>query len=418
MNVLGLDVGFSITKATNSFCLLNVDEARKEIGLVERAGRFLRSDAPELFRGLSRSYPEIRWVSIDAPLTPLRLTLRPKSGRSVDKRFSKGVFHGSRRGPQPGSISVPLQGWPLYEAGMDIVENLREARLGDYVEFADFGKEASTGVIECIPKLTQALLVPLETVRERRGTVDDYLFPLLFEEEGPYRSVLDRALGDYGFSTQVEALISEISSAPRRHHEELAAVVAAVQGALVAIGRASVVGRDGDSEGYYALPHRGDWKSDWSRAFESTRVAAADGVDIIDLGARSSLESPDAGPAVSRPNTAYGRLVDELERFVAERDWEQFHSPKNLAMALSVEVAEIVEHFQWLTEEQSYDLTPAKLAEIRQEIGDVMIYLAELADKFGVDPVEAARAKVEINKEKYPAALVKGKADKYTEYLR
>jgi dCTP diphosphatase len=71
-------------------------------------------------------------------------------------------------------------------------------------------------------------------------------------------------------------------------------------------------------------------------------------------------------------------------------------------MALSVEVAEIVEHFQWLTEEQSYDLTPAKLAEIRQE----------------VDPVEAARAKVEINKEKYPAALVKGKADKYSEYLR
>ena len=186
----------------------------------------------------------------------------------------------------------------------------------------------------------------------------------------------------------------------------------------MAIGRASVVGRDGDSEGYYALPHRGDWKSDWSRAFESTRVAAADGVDIIDLGARSSLESPDAGPAVSRPNTAYGRLVDELERFVAERDWEQFHSPKNLAMALSVEVAEIVEHFQWLTEEQSYDLTPAKLAEIRQEIGDVMIYLAELADKFGIDPVEVARAKVEINKEKYPAALVKGKADKYTEYLR
>lgn len=110
--------------------------------------------------------------------------------------------------------------------------------------------------------------------------------------------------------------------------------------------------------------------------------------------------------------------MDELERFVAERDWEQFHSPKNLAMALSVEVAEIVEHFQWLTEEQSHDLTPAKLAEIRQEIGDVMIYLAELADKFGIDPVEAAGAKVEINKEKYPAALVKGKADKYTEYLR
>jgi hypothetical protein len=68
MNVLGLDVGFSITKATNSFCLLYVDEERKEIGLVEPAKRFLRAEALELFRRLSRSYPEIRWVSVDAPL--------------------------------------------------------------------------------------------------------------------------------------------------------------------------------------------------------------------------------------------------------------------------------------------------------------------------------------------------------------
>src|SRR5215218_6360703 len=89
---------------------------------------------------------------------------------------------------------------------------------------------------------------------------------------------------------------------------------------------------------------------------------------------------------------------------------------KNLAMALSVEVSEIVEHFQWLTEEQSKDLPPEKLAELREEIGDVMIYLIELADKLGIDPVEDAKAKVESNKRKYPAALVRGKALKYTEY--
>jgi dCTP diphosphatase len=102
--------------------------------------------------------------------------------------------------------------------------------------------------------------------------------------------------------------------------------------------------------------------------------------------------------------------------FIQERDWEQFHSPKNLAMALSVEVAEIVEHFQWLTEEQSQNLPPEKLAEVKEEIGDVMIYLTELADKLGIDPVEAAEAKLEINKRKYPADLVRGKASKYTEY--
>ena len=109
-------------------------------------------------------------------------------------------------------------------------------------------------------------------------------------------------------------------------------------------------------------------------------------------------------------------LRDSIRGFIKERDWEQFHSPKNLAMALSVEVAEVVEHFQWLTEEHSRKLPPEKLAEVREEIGDVMIYLTELADKLGIDPVEAAKAKVAINRQKYPAALVKGKASKYTEY--
>ncbi len=109
-------------------------------------------------------------------------------------------------------------------------------------------------------------------------------------------------------------------------------------------------------------------------------------------------------------------LRDAISTFIEERDWEQFHSPKNLAMALSVEASEIVEHFQWLTEEQSKDLPPEKLAEVREEIGDVMIYLTELADKLGIDPVEAAKSKVAINEQKYPAKLVKGKASKYTEY--
>ena len=109
-------------------------------------------------------------------------------------------------------------------------------------------------------------------------------------------------------------------------------------------------------------------------------------------------------------------LRDEMKAFIKERDWEQFHSPKNLAMALSVEVAEVVEHFQWLTEEQSRSLPPEKLTEVREEIGDVMIYLTELGEKLGIDPVEAAKAKLEINKQKYPADLVKGRASKYTEY--
>jgi NTP pyrophosphatase (non-canonical NTP hydrolase) len=109
-------------------------------------------------------------------------------------------------------------------------------------------------------------------------------------------------------------------------------------------------------------------------------------------------------------------LIKDLRAFAKERDWEQFHSPKNLAMALSVEVAEIVEIFQWLTQEESRNLNFEKRERVKEEIGDVMIFLANLADKLGIDPMAAAKEKLEINRAKYPADLVKGKAAKYTEY--
>ncbi|MFN3740947.1 MAG: nucleotide pyrophosphohydrolase [Thermodesulfovibrionales bacterium] len=109
-------------------------------------------------------------------------------------------------------------------------------------------------------------------------------------------------------------------------------------------------------------------------------------------------------------------LIHKLRAFAKERDWEKFHSPKNIAMALSVEVAEIVELFQWMKEEESYTLEADKFKRLKEEIGDVMIYLTKLADKFGIDPLEAARQKIEINEKKYPADMVRGKAKKYNEY--
>ena len=104
-----------------------------------------------------------------------------------------------------------------------------------------------------------------------------------------------------------------------------------------------------------------------------------------------------------------------LREFAAERDWDQFHSPKNLAMALIVEAAELVEHFQWLTEEQSQTLPPKKLAEVEQEIADIQIYLIRLADKLGVDMEKAVNAKIELNEKKYPAEKVRGRAVKYND---
>ena len=99
-----------------------------------------------------------------------------------------------------------------------------------------------------------------------------------------------------------------------------------------------------------------------------------------------------------------------------ERDWAQFHSPKNLAMALVAEAGELVEQFQWLTEAQSADLTPEKLEAVRLEMADVFIYLARLADVLGVDLLAAADDKLAINERRYPAERVRGHARKYDEY--
>jgi len=110
------------------------------------------------------------------------------------------------------------------------------------------------------------------------------------------------------------------------------------------------------------------------------------------------------------------QLKERPRQFAKERDWEQFHSPKNLAIALSVEVAEILEHFQWLTDEVSNQVAEEVRLKLKDEIGDVLIYLVRLADKLAIDPIEAALEKNEKNKLKYPVQLVKGKSKKYTEY--
>ena len=98
-------------------------------------------------------------------------------------------------------------------------------------------------------------------------------------------------------------------------------------------------------------------------------------------------------------------LRDALRTFCAARDWHRFHTPKNLVMALSVEAAELVEHFQWATPEESLALAPQKRAEVADEIADVLIYLTELADVLDIDPIAAARDKIVKNAAKYPAPL-------------
>lgn len=109
-------------------------------------------------------------------------------------------------------------------------------------------------------------------------------------------------------------------------------------------------------------------------------------------------------------------LRRDLAAFAAARDWDQFHAPKNLAMALIAECAELVEHFQWLSEEQSAALTPEKKAEVRLELADILIYLVRIADKLDIDLLDAARNKIAINEQRYPADQVRGDARRASEY--
>ena len=110
------------------------------------------------------------------------------------------------------------------------------------------------------------------------------------------------------------------------------------------------------------------------------------------------------------------QLRDRLREFVRERDWEQFHSPKNLAMAMIVEAAELVEHFQWLTEDQSKDIPPEKREEVAHVIAYTFVYLLRMSDVLGIDLIDAANAKITLNAQKYPADKVRGSNAKYTEY--
>ena len=108
-------------------------------------------------------------------------------------------------------------------------------------------------------------------------------------------------------------------------------------------------------------------------------------------------------------------LRDRLRAFAAERDWDQFHSPKNLAAALVVEAAELLEHFQWLTPAESDAISAEKRARVADEIADVLLYLIRIADKLDVDVLDAALNKIAANAVKYPADKARGSMRKYTE---
>ncbi len=114
--------------------------------------------------------------------------------------------------------------------------------------------------------------------------------------------------------------------------------------------------------------------------------------------------------------TDLDEIKKKLRQFALARDWDQFHSPKNLSMALAVEASELLERFQWLSEEQSNNLTVEQRKAVEEEMADVFLYLLRLADKLNINLLSAADDKISMNELKYPAEKVKGSSKKYTEY--
>jgi NTP pyrophosphatase (non-canonical NTP hydrolase) len=119
---------------------------------------------------------------------------------------------------------------------------------------------------------------------------------------------------------------------------------------------------------------------------------------------------------MSDKNTSLADLKNKMADFVRERDWEQFHTPKNLSMSIAIEAAELMEHFQWLPEEQSTTLNPEELNEIGEELADIVLYALSLCNQLGLDLSESVMNKLAKNAEKYPSEKVRGKSHKYTYY--
>jgi NTP pyrophosphatase (non-canonical NTP hydrolase) len=119
-------------------------------------------------------------------------------------------------------------------------------------------------------------------------------------------------------------------------------------------------------------------------------------------------------PSTGTPDSLQ-TLRNALRQFAADRDWDQFHYPKNLAIALNVEAAELLEHFQWMSEAESAAIPEQTRVKVREELADVFLYLIRLADKLNIDLSAAAAEKMRINAAKYPIDKARGSSKKYTE---
>ena len=261
MRILGIDVGFSTLKETSAYMIIEINAT--DIQLVTEPTKFVVTDASSIFN--SELLNNIDIITIDAPLTTKEHLEKPNTGRTIDKVFSGGKFTNSKRGPQPGSISTPKQGWPLYLAGMKLKRHFETNRF-TYISLVDkVNKNNNKVVLEVIPKLTQTLLIERNTLVERpkNRQIDNYLFSYTFDKN----SVFLKLFRDYKIDNMIHKLVELYKSNTNKYHEELAALIATLQGVLYAIDSYSIVGTHGEYEGSYLLPAINYWNNEWKVEF-------------------------------------------------------------------------------------------------------------------------------------------------------
>ncbi len=299
--LLGIDFGYSTSTASLGYIRFET-QTRDDKLIISVASPSATTTLTNFLTDILQEVCDdgVSLIALDAPISPQRLLERPSSGRQVEKRFSRGDFHNSRRGPQPSSISVPRQGWPLYVGAMDLMDRLNN--IGFKMPCIEGAYEnASVSLIgnvcvEVCPKMTQSLLAPKSLVVNRpkkRGLpsfyrqIDNWLFSHLFVTAAPEdpkpsgglqpqwganRRDMCSLLGDrFCIDNSVwdeAARISSVTPLSKRH-ELIGAFVAGFQGAIALAGASVVVGARGDYEGYYVLPSK--WHSDWSEVWNSTQ---------------------------------------------------------------------------------------------------------------------------------------------------
>jgi len=261
--ILGIDVGFSLTRPTSAFCILEIKD--QKIDFISKPTKFVFPDFKKIFTEKVLEHIDI--ITIDAPLTTQKIPIMPKTGRFIDRLFSCGLFHNSRRGPQPGSISTPAQGWPLYEAGMVFKEYFSENGF-NYFDLSkeDFSKDKK--VLEIIPKLTQTLTANYDHYmkRPRKSQIDNYLFPHTFKIDSRFL----KGFEGYQISNKIFNEIKLYNTNTKYYHEELAGLIAAMQGALFSLNNYSNIGFAGDNQGHYLLPNIKYWDPVWQKQFEKS----------------------------------------------------------------------------------------------------------------------------------------------------